>query len=347
MSEQATVDWLLVGTGDIVRKRVAAALTGAAGSRLVGICGEKSRATALAQQHGAGEVYDNLDEALAKTKASAVYIATSVRRHALEAKKAIAAGTHVLIEKPLSLHGGEARELARLAAASPRQRVGCAYYRRCSPRAAHARELMRSGALGPLVLVRMNCQSWFSPAADDPKLWRVSWAESGGGPMSDVGSHMLDMLIHLAGVPTVKSAFVGTTVQPYEVEDTAAALLMLPGAKGKIPGAPVQVNFGWNSKTFGHDMEIVGTEGRLVWSPFDSGPVKLTLGRETRELDLPPAANVHLPLIEDFVAAVREGRQPICPLDEAAKVDELMDAIYAAGGATGRAAGRAGGKAKP
>lgn len=346
MSEQAPLDWLMVGTGDIVRKRAAAALTAAPGSRLVGVCGERTRAAAIAAQHGAAEVFDNLDEALARTKANAVYIATSVRRHFPEAQKAIAAGKQVLIEKPLSLHGGEAAELTRLAATVARrgQRVGCAYYRRCYPRAAHARELLRSGALGPLVLVRMNYQGWFNPAPDDPKLWRVSWAESGGGPMADMGSHMLDMLIALLGEPRVVSASVGTTVQPYEVEDSVAALLALPGPRGEVP---VQVSFGWNSKSFGHDMEIVGTEGRLRWSPYDTGPVSVTIGRETRELDLPPAANVHVPLIEDFVAAVREGREPVCPIAEAAKVDKLMDAIYAAGGATGRAAGRKAEKPRP
>ena len=46
------------------------------------------------------------------------------------------------------------------------------------------------------------------------------------------------------------------------------------------------------------------------------------------ELDLPNAENVHLPLVEDFVRAVIDGRDPIVPLEEAAKTNLLLDAVY-------------------
>ena len=86
------VNWLLVGTGDIVRKRVAAALASGSGGRLAGICGGLDRARAIAGQFGIDEVYERLDQALAATRADCVYIATPVYRHAEEALKALAAG---------------------------------------------------------------------------------------------------------------------------------------------------------------------------------------------------------------------------------------------------------------
>ena len=63
-----TTKWLLMGTGDIVRKRVADAL----GDNIVGICGGRERAQVLAQEHDIPEVYDDADDALARTQADAV-----------------------------------------------------------------------------------------------------------------------------------------------------------------------------------------------------------------------------------------------------------------------------------
>jgi predicted dehydrogenase len=84
----------------------------------------------------------------------------------------------------------------------------------------------------------------------------------------------------------------------------------------------------WASKSWLHAFELTGAEGRLSWQPYDTGPVTLTLGRETQTLDLPPDENVHLPLVADFVAAVRDGRPPACPLAQAAQSTHLLAALY-------------------
>ncbi len=320
------VKWLLVGTGDVVRKRVAAALATARGGGLVGVCGSSdSRVAEIADRFGASERYTNLAQALKQTTADAVYLARPVHYHADEAVAALAAGKHVLVEKPLGLNAADAKRIVAAAAKSPNLRAGCAYYRRCSARYSHARRMVEAGALGRIVLVRLTCVSWFNPAADDPKHWRVEPGRSGGGPLADVGSHMLDILIGLLGVPTRVAAHVKTLIHDYEVEDTAAALMALRG------GGEALASFAWSSRTWAHELEITGAEAKLTWSPFDAGPVVLTRGREVERLDLPPAENMHLPLVEDFIDAVREGRDPACPVAEAMKTNELMDAIYASG----------------
>lgn len=316
-----SLDWLLVGTGDIVRKRVAPALAQAPGSKIVGICGGLDRAKALAAEHSIAEVYDDLTTALAKTKANAVYIATPVYRHADEAGKALAAGKHVLIEKPLGLNGEDASNIA--AAAKRAGRVaGCAYYRRTFPRFLHAKESVASGKLGKITLVRLHYAAGFNPAPSDPKFWRVQKSRSGGGVLADMGCHMIDQLIGLVGTPSSVRGKAATVVHPYEVDDTIAAILDLPG------GGVGVCDFHWNTKTWSHEIEIVGSEGRIRWSPADTGPVVVTIGRDVQQLDLPNDANVHLPLVRDFVDAVATGRAPAVPLDEAVKANRVMDAIY-------------------
>lgn len=313
--------WLCIGTGDIVRKRAAAALATANGGTLVGICGGRARAQTIADEHGVNEVYDNLDEALANTEANAVYIGTPVYRHCDEALRAIGAGKHVLIEKPLGLSGSDAQRMAD-AATSAGVTAGCAYYRRTYPRFDHLKKLLADGALGRIVLVRTACWSWFAPASDDPKLWRVQKSLSGGGPLSDMGSHMFDILIGLLGQPRNVFAHTATLAQDYEVEDSSAIVMTMPD------GAQVLATFGWNSKTWTHEFEIVGSEGKVLWRPADVGKVVVTLGRDVEEIDLPNADNVHEPLVADFNAAIAAGREPICPLNEAVKTNVVLDAIY-------------------
>ena len=54
-----------------------------------------------------------------------------------------------------------------------------------------------------------------------------------------------------------------------------------------------------------------------------------TVGREVEKLELPNADNVHGPLVQDFVDAVRRDHDPVAPVSEAAKTNVLLDAIYA------------------
>jgi len=320
------VRWLLVGTGDIVRKRVAPALA----SRLTGVCGGRQRAAAIAQDHvahdhGATEVFDDLETALRETAASAVYVATPVDRHRPEALAAIAAGKHVLIEKPLGLSGDDAQRICDAATAAG-VTAGCAYYRRCFPRFAHLKRLLSEGALGQIVMVRTCYWSWFDPAEDDPKRWRVDPARGGGGPLADMGSHIFDLIIALFGVPQRVLARCSTQVHDYAVEDTAAVIMMLEN------GAQVTAEIGWNSKTWRHEFEVIGTEGKVLWSPADTGQVTVTIGREVQELELPNADNVHQPLVDDFEQSIIGGCPPVVPLADAVNTNRLLDAIYSSAG---------------
>jgi len=309
--------WLLVGTGDIVRKRVAPALQG----NIAAVVGERSRAEAVAREFGAGAAYEDLGEALRHCDAPSVYVATAVDRHRPVAVQALAAGRHVLVEKPLGLNFADAGAIAAAARESGLQ-AGCAYYRRFFPRYTHLQQLLAARTLGRIVLVRLCYWSWFNPAPDDPKRWRVEKNRSGGGPLMDMGSHMFDQLIGLFGMPMTVYAKCDTLAQDYAVEDSASMVMTMRD------GAHVTANVGWHSQTWRHEVEVVGTAGKVLWSPADTGKVQLTIGRDTQELDLPNAANVHQPLVDDFVAAVREGRAPAVTVAQALLTNQLLDAVY-------------------
>lgn len=316
MVEPAPVRWLLVGTGDIVRKRLGAALSAAAGSRLVGVCGRRlEEAQAISQLFAADAYFDDLQRALSDTATDAVYVATPVQSHVEIARAALLAGKHVLVEKPLGVMAEECKPLVQLAAGC-QLTAGCAYYRRCLPRFAHALEVIKSGRIGDPLLVRMSYISWYSPAAE---AWRV--AAGGGGPVDDMGCHMLDLISALVGRPWRIFATLSKHIHSYVANDSCVVLADCGN------GVALNANFHWSSRAWQHDLEITGTEGRLSWNPLDSGPVTIVRGRDVEQVAVPSVENVHQPLIDDFVAAIRGSRQPAVPLQEALETTSALDAI--------------------
>jgi predicted dehydrogenase len=133
---------------------------------------------------------------------------------------------------------------------------------------------------------------------------------------------MFDVMIGLFGLPRSVSAQCASLVRRWDVEDCAAINMRLQN------GASAQSRLNWNSKTWQHEFSILGTEARIDWSPYDSGPVIKTVGRNVEQLQLPSVENVHLPLVEDFVDSILANRSPLFPLMEALKTNTLIDAIY-------------------
>jgi predicted dehydrogenase len=317
-----TVRWLLVGAGDIAKKRVAPALAGIPGSEITAVCDPREDAAVeLAGMFDVKRVYSDIEFALKDAPADAVYLATPVGLHAEQAIAALQSGRHVLIEKPLGLTSAECARVVEAAERSD-TRAACAYFRRFSPRYEHLREMLAKGEFGQVIAIHMTYQSWFSPAADDPKYWRVVRAKSGGGALSDMGSHMFDVMAGLFGLPASVFARCENLTQGWDVEDSTAAVMKMAN------GALATASFNWNSKTWRHEFDVVGTEARVTWLPYDSGPVVKTVGREKEILELPNPENVHWPLIEDFVDAVQNNRPPRYPLAESAAANTVLDAIY-------------------
>lgn len=314
------VRWLLVGAGAIAGKRVASAIAETGNCELVGVCDvAEESARELAGEYGAPGVFSDVDEAIARSDFDAVYVATPVFLHVPIAIKALEAGKHVLVEKPLGISAEDAGRLVEVAGRYDRLKVGCAYYRRFYPAFAQAKEMLDKGEFGDIVLVRMHYYSWGAMAGDN---WRVIKGKSGGGPLSDMGSHMFDVMIGLLGMPETVYAKVQNHVHSYEVEDSAAIVMRMPDS------ADVVASFHWNSKTWTHEFEIVGTEAKVRWHPYDSGKVVKTIGRDTQELDLANAENVHQPVVADFVEAVLgDGKVMVTPA-EALKTNVVLDAVY-------------------
>jgi predicted dehydrogenase len=286
--------WVVVGIGDIATKRVLPAIHAEPRSTLYGVV-SRDRAKGLAH---APRAWTDLDEALSDPHVDAVYIATPVSLHAPFSVAAMRAGRHVLCEKPMALNLAEAREMVRVAVETGVV-FGVSYYRRFYPKLLRARDLIAQGAIGQPVFAELTCHHWFT-AQDGYRSWLLDPARAGGGPLFDIASHRVDALNFLFGPPLRVSAHLGNTVHKYPVEDSATVLLEYgSGVRGLI-------DVRWHSKIARDECRFLGTDGELNLTPLNDPPLVTPQGVEQHPL--PP--NPHLPLVENFVAAVLD-RAPL------------------------------------
>jgi len=317
------VHWGLIGAGDIVQKRVAAALHDSQGSELVAVSRARSELTqSLAASVGARRSYPRWRDLLSDSEIDAVYIATPVHVHAEQTIAAADAGKHVLCEKPMALTAAECRPMIAACRAN-RVKLGVAYYRRFYPAVARAKEILASGEIGRAVVAQINAFERFNPAPDHPRYWFVKAAQSGGGPMMDFGCHRLEVLLNLFGRVERVSGTTAKVIFDREVEDTAAAILQFE----RGPMATVTVTHAAMEPQ--DTLDIFATDGSIHIGKLNAGEMRIVTAAGERIETHPPAANLHAPLVEDFVRTVSNGDEPAVAGEMGLMVAELEDAIYA------------------
>lgn len=182
----------VVGAGFIGPVHVEA--LGRLGVEVVGILGvSDEESQSAARQLGLAKAYCNFEEVLADRKVQAVHLATPNRLHYPMAKAALAAGKHVLCEKPLAMDSTESAELVELASKASVV-AGVNYNIRYYPLCLEAADIARRGDLGDVYSVRGSyVQDWLFYPTDYN--WRVL-AEEGGAlrAVADIGTHWLDLI---------------------------------------------------------------------------------------------------------------------------------------------------------
>jgi len=292
------LNWIVIGIGDIAKRRVIPAIQAESRSTLYGLV---TRDPAKAAPYNT-RVFATLEEALAEPAVDAVYVGTPVFLHAPQTIQSLRAGKHVLCEKPMAMNEAEARTM--LQAAEPQsvedrgKTFGVAYYRRCYPKLQRAKQLLEAGAIGRPVVAELTNHMWFD--GNGSRSWLVDPAKAGGGPLFDIASHRIDVLNFLFGQPQRVKAQLSNLVHHYAVEDSATVMIEYPGGIRGI------VDVRWHSKVNRDECRIRGTEGEIEMSPIN-GPDLIYPG--ARE-NLPAHANLHYPMIENFVDAI-EGKAPL------------------------------------
>jgi predicted dehydrogenase len=315
--------WGLIGCGDIAARRVAAALRDSPHSALVAVARRRaSLAEAFAREHGARRAHADWRDLVRDGEVDAVYVATPVRLHLEQTIAAAEAGKHVLCEKPMAL---TAAECDRMIAAAQRAgvRLGVAYYRHHYPVVARLRELLAAGEVGAPVLCQVDVFEPFDAAPGQPRSWLLEKAEAGGGPMMDFGCHRIEVLLDLFGPLDEVRGFAGNVrFRHREVEDTCVAHLRF--RSGAVAVLTVSHAAAERRDTF----DLYGSAGSVHVPSLNEGVMRVVGAQGTREERHPPPANLHQPLVEDFVAAVRDQREPAVGGAAGREVSRVLDAIY-------------------
>jgi len=150
------INWLVVGVGDIARKRVIPAILAEPRSTLAAVV---TRNPSKADAYPGALAWPTLEAALAPKNIDAVYISLPVAMHAHATIVSLDADVHVLCEKPMAMNLAEAQSMVAAAHRSGRL-FGVAYYRRLYPKLIRAKQLIADGAIGQPVLAEANCHGW-------------------------------------------------------------------------------------------------------------------------------------------------------------------------------------------
>jgi predicted dehydrogenase len=285
------------------------------------------------------KVFGDALELLHSKTVDAVIIATPHYQHTTLGIAALAAGLHVMVEKPISAHKADAERLISAHQKNPKLIFGGMFQLRVEPRYEKIRALIRNGDLGEIVRVNWVNTDWFrGEAYYASSAWRATWKGEGGGVLLNQCLHNLDVLQWLLGMPTRVRGFcqLGRFHQ-IEVEDNVTAYLEWPNqatgvfvsSTGEAPGV--------------NRLEIVGTRGTLI---LEHGKLQFTRNAtdmlefsrtsksgfvkpesQTEEIPFPNAAAPHAALMQNFINAICQGGPLIAPGADGIHSVELANAM--------------------
>ena len=289
------------------------------------------------------KVYGDADALIASGEIDALMIATPHFQHTTLGIKALDAGLHIMVEKPISAHKADAERLVAKAKEKPEQVFGGMFQLRIEPRYEKIRELVQGGELGDLMRVVWIMTDWFrSEAYFQSGGWRATWKGEGGGVLLNQCLHQLDVMQWILGMPAKVSSQVGIgKYHDIEVEDDVTCYLEYPNgasgvfitSTGETPGS--------------NRFEIAGTKGRILLEndkliftknavPSDEWSKTSKIGFQqpdttVEEIPIPPANEPHAALISNFVEAILDGKPLVAPGESGVGSVELANVMLYSG----------------
>jgi predicted dehydrogenase len=280
----APIPALVVGTGFGCRIHVPALR--AAGFEVVGLVGATpERLARRAEQNGIARTFTDLDEAIEKTGAKVVTIATPPSTHAKLTLTAIAHGCHVVCEKPFSFDAAEAQAMLDAAEQAGVFHMVAHEFRWLPDRALFGRAIAQGMIGDPRFLV----MDQFIPFCADPETPLPPWwfdKASGGGWLGAGGSHLMDQIrAWLGEFESLSANLFLTSDRKADVEDSYSMRFTM---KNGVEGSMQQTAGAWGPMAT--MWRCAGTKG-TVWT--EGGKVMVADRQGTRELEVP--ADLRLP----------------------------------------------------
>ena len=317
---------------------------------IVAVCAaHRESAEAAAKRYALGAPTSNEDDLIYDPAIDIIDICTPNVCHYATAKKALLAGKHVYCEKPLAMTVAETEELAALA--SERGLTAqVVFNNRFLPPVLRAKELLDEGRLGAILSFRASYRHSSLLDSSAPA-WRQKRSQSGGGALTDLGSHLIDLVRYLCGDfvtvsgreqryhPTseVEEAFyvnasltcgaVGTLeASKIAVGSNDDLTLCIDGEKGALRFDLMQPNYLYfydatrRGGAYGGERGFTAIEcvGRYPAPggvfPSVKAPISWLMG--------------HVMSMNAFLCAVREGKRPSPSFEDGAAVQRVLAVAY-------------------
>lgn len=301
----------------------------------------------IAKEFDIPHTFNHAEELLKSDTTDAVIIAVPNHAHAPLSIAALKADRDVLVEKPMAMSVAECD--AMILAANKHNRIlQVGFVERNSAVARTARAFIEAGRLGNLYHIKAN----YYRRRGIPGLggWFTTKAQSGGGPLIDIGVHAIDLVMHLAGFPAVKRvsgqvyANFGPLMKDYlfenmwagppklegrfDVEDAAHALIRLDNHITLELNATWAGNFPQNSVQ--NLIGLFGDQGGITFE-LAGNEIRLATQEQQHNVDIVPAlrpADKFQEQLRSFVNSVESRQPPIAPAHEGRAVQQIIESVY-------------------
>ena len=259
-----TIKWGMVGCGDVAELKSGPAFQKTESSELLAVMRRnRDKAKDFAHRHGVPIWSDNAGDLLENSDINAIYIATPPATHLEYALKALDAGKHVYLEKPMTLTSMEANRIVEVVENS-HAKLTVAHYRRKLPAFVKVKELLEEGAIGKVIFadIQILQPKKSNIIADTDENWRLTPEISGGGYFYDIAPHQIDLMYHYFGAFNKIEGFSTSKDNEGLVEDTVNGIIRFQNG--------IQFRGIWNFIASEGDTKdecvIYGEKGRISFS---------------------------------------------------------------------------------
>jgi predicted dehydrogenase len=272
----------------------------------------------------------------------AIIVAVPNKYHAPLAIQALKAGKHVLLEKPMAINESDAKEIL-ITQRETGKLVMIPHQMRWESLAMQVKDQVERGELGDIYHAKAG---WFRrKGIPGWGTWFTQKEESGGGPLIDIGVHLLDLSLYLMGNPKPVSVFgstyaefgpkkkgIGTWGTPnwngtYDVEDIATALIKMEDGSSLTLDVSWAVHMDTDNQPFIHLLgseggaSIRGNKGKFLTEMFDKS-IDVELEQPTND------EGERIRLSRHFIECIREGKEPISTALTGYTNNLILSAIY-------------------
>ncbi|WEK53650.1 MAG: Gfo/Idh/MocA family oxidoreductase [Candidatus Cohnella colombiensis] len=295
-----------------------------------------------AQQYGISIVAPSPEALISRDDIDAVIVAVPNMAHAELTVLALERGKHVLVEKPMGLDASAAKDIVRAQKRTGKV-VMVSHQMRWEPLSLLVKGQIDRGELGHIYTAKTG---WYRrKGIPGWGTWFTQHAQSGGGPLIDIGVHMLDLAFFLMGEPKPVSVYgstyaefgprkkgIGTWGKPnwngtYDVEDLATAIIKMEDGSSLTLEVSWAVHMDTDSTPFVHLMGseggvvLRGNEGKFLTERFDQAiSAPLTAPQDDE--------GARVRLSKHFLECISEGKTPWTSAETGLRSNLIIDAIY-------------------